>query len=104
MSATRSGVRRPGPQGPPPRERLSLRLVRGSHIVVPRLFTHEHAYIFQASDGRIVFAIPYEHAFTLIGTTDVEVAEPDSAQTCSDAEADYLCQEVNRYFRAEDAH
>ena len=87
--------------GQPPRERLSLRLVRGSHIVVPRLFTHEHAYIFQASDERIVFAIPYEQAFTLIGTTDVEVAEPDSAQTCSDAEADYLCQEVNRYFRTE---
>ncbi|MEW6561490.1 MAG: glycerol-3-phosphate dehydrogenase [Pseudomonadota bacterium] len=87
--------------GQPPRERRSLRLVRGSHIVVPRLFTHELAYIFQAIDGRIVFAIPYERQFTLIGTTDIEVAQPDGAEVCSDAEANYLCTEVNRYFRTE---
>ena len=47
-----------------------VRLVKGSHIVVPRLFEHDHAYIFQNADGRIVFAIPYERDFTLIGTTD----------------------------------
>ena len=87
--------------GQPPHERRSLRLVRGSHIVVPQLFSHDHAYIFQAGDGRIVFAIPYEHQFTLIGTTDVEVAQPESAEHCSNAEAAYLCTEVNRYFRAE---
>ncbi|MCE1162168.1 MAG: glycerol-3-phosphate dehydrogenase [Thiomonas sp.] len=87
--------------GHPPIERRSLRLVRGSHIVVPRLFAHDHAYIFQAGDGRIVFAIPYERHFTLIGTTDVEVAQPEGAETCSDAEAAYLCTEVNRYFRVE---
>jgi glycerol-3-phosphate dehydrogenase len=49
-----------------------VRLVKGSHIVVPRLFEHDHAYIFQNPDKRIIFAIPYEHDFTLIGTTDVE--------------------------------
>jgi glycerol-3-phosphate dehydrogenase len=87
--------------GQPPHERRSLRLVRGSHIVAPRLFTHEHAYLFQAGDGRIVFAIPYERDFTLIGTTDVEVTEPGGAEICSDAEAAYLCAEVNRYFRTE---
>ena len=87
--------------GQPPRERRSLRLVRGSHIVVPRLFDHPHAYIFQAGDGRIVFAIPYERDFTLIGTTDVEVSDPSGAEACSEAEAAYLCAEVNRYFRTE---
>jgi len=87
--------------GQAPQERRSLRLVRGSHIVVPRLFAHDMAYIFQADDGRIVFAIPYEHDFTLIGTTDVEVPSPDGAETCSDTEAVYLCREVNRYFRTE---
>ena len=50
----------------------TLRLVKGSHIVVRRLFEHDHAYIFQNPDGRIIFAIPYEGEFTLIGTTDVE--------------------------------
>ncbi len=87
--------------GRPMHEQLSLRLVRGSHIVVPRQFTHEMAYIFQAGDGRIVFAIPYEQDFTLIGTTDVEVAGPDDTQACSDDEAAYLCKEVSRYFRLE---
>src|SRR2546430_947950 len=53
-------------------ERKALRLVKGSHIVVPKLFEHEHAYIFQTPDRRIIFAIPYEGDFTLIGTTDVE--------------------------------
>ena len=58
-----------------------MRLIKGSHIVVPRLFEHDHAYIFQNADGRIVFAIPYERDFTLIGTTDQDfkgdLAAPD---------------------------
>ena len=54
------------------RTRRAVRLVRGSHIVTRRLFAHDRAYIFQQPDGRIVFAIPYEGDFTLIGTTDVE--------------------------------
>jgi len=77
----------------------TVRLVKGSHIVVPRLFAHRFAYIFQNSDRRIVFAIPYEHAFTLIGTTDLEYhAEPASVHI-ETAEIDYLCSIVNRYFR-----
>jgi glycerol-3-phosphate dehydrogenase len=76
-----------------------LRLVKGSHIVVPRVFRHEHAYIFQAPDGRIIFAIPYEGRFTLIGTTDVEVlAMPDKASISQD-EVHYLCEQASRYFK-----
>jgi len=76
-----------------------LRLVKGSHIVVPRVFRHEHAYIFQAPDGRIIFAIPYEGRFTLIGTTDVEVlAMPDKA-SISQEEVHYLCEQASRYFK-----
>src|SRR5579862_5807816 len=56
----------------PLRTRHQVRLVKGSHIVVPKLFAHRYAYIFQNEDRRIVFAIPYEHDFTLLGTTDVD--------------------------------
>ena len=78
----------------------SLRLVKGSHIVVPRLFEHEHAYIFQAKDGRIIFAIPYEQKFTLIGTTDVEIpAMPDKA-CITEEETAYLCEQASLYFKA----
>ncbi|HEY1091776.1 MAG TPA: glycerol-3-phosphate dehydrogenase [Burkholderiaceae bacterium] len=78
----------------------SLRLVKGSHIVVPQLFTHDHAYIFQAPDQRIIFAIPYEGRFTLIGTTDLELSSAalDSPLAISAAETDYLCAQVSRYF------
>ncbi|MFZ2991024.1 glycerol-3-phosphate dehydrogenase, partial [Ideonella sp.] len=83
-------------------ERLSqqsLRLVKGSHIVVPRCFAHEHAYLFQGSDGRVVFAIPYEHDYTLIGTTDEPFdGEPQTAQI-SLAEAAYLCEQASRFLR-----
>ena len=74
-----------------------VRLVKGSHIVVPRLFDGGHAYILQQPDRRIVFAIPYEDRFTEIGTTDVPVAKPEDAG-CSPEEVDYLCRAVNRYF------
>ena len=70
----------------------ALRLVKGSHIVVPRLFEHDHAYIFQNPDQRIIFAIPYEHDFTLIGTTDVDY-HGDPARSRIDAdEIAYLCE------------
>jgi glycerol-3-phosphate dehydrogenase len=83
--------------GQTPRERI--RLVRGSHIVTRRLFDHDRAYIFQQSDGRVVFAIPYEGDFTLIGTTDRDHdGAPDEA-CCTDEEADYLCAAVSAYFR-----
>jgi glycerol-3-phosphate dehydrogenase len=76
----------------------SLRLVKGSHIVVKKLFDHDHAYIFQSPDKRIIFAIPYERDFTLIGTTDIEISgAPDSARI-DEQETAYLCTQVSRYF------
>lgn len=77
----------------------SLRLVKGSHIVVPRLFEHAFPYIFQNPDGRIVFAIPYEDDFTLIGTTDVDFTGDASEVKISEAETRYLCDAVNAYFK-----
>ncbi|MBI3368878.1 MAG: glycerol-3-phosphate dehydrogenase, partial [Burkholderiales bacterium] len=76
----------------------SLRLVKGSHIVVPKLFDHDHAYIFQNPDKRIIFAIPYEHDFTLIGTTDVEVASDPGRARIDSGEVAYLCEQASRYF------
>ncbi len=76
-----------------------LRLVKGSHIVVPRIFNHDHAYIFQGEDRRIIFAIPYERNFTLIGTTDVEHKQAPGAVSIDPEEVMYLCQHASRYFR-----
>jgi glycerol-3-phosphate dehydrogenase len=77
----------------------SLRLVKGSHIVVPKLFDHRYAYIFQQPDRRIVFAIPYEQDYTLIGTTDVEYTADPSAPGIDADETSYLCDATNRYFK-----
>lgn len=77
--------------------RSQVRLVKGSHIVVPKLFEGDHAYILQQPDRRIVFAIPYEGGFTEIGTTDIPVERPEDA-ICSPEETQYLCNAVNRYF------
>ncbi|MCE4540457.1 glycerol-3-phosphate dehydrogenase [Pelomonas sp. P7] len=77
-----------------------LRLVKGSHIVVAARFAHDHAYIFQNADGRILFAIPYQGRFTLIGTTDVELPEhedPPGRAAIDAAEVDYLCEQASRY-------
>ncbi|SFR37926.1 glycerol-3-phosphate dehydrogenase [Litoreibacter janthinus] len=76
-----------------------VRLVRGSHIVTKRLFTHDKAYFFQGEDGRIIFAIPYETDFTLIGTTDAEHSDPSVRPVCTDAERDYLIAFANGYFK-----
>jgi len=76
----------------------ALRLIRGSHIVVPRLFAHDHAYLFQNPDRRIIFAIPYEHDFTLIGTTDVEHHGSPAQPRADAAELAYLCEQASRYF------
>ncbi len=76
----------------------NVRLVKGSHIVVPSLFEHDSAYIFQNPDRRIVFAIPYETDFTLIGTTDVDCAGDLDNVTASGEEIEYLCGAVNAYF------
>ncbi len=75
-----------------------MRLVRGSHIVVPRLFDHAYSYFFQLPDGRIFFAIPYEHDFTLIGTTDRDHPDGHVQPRASDEEIAYLCDGANQYF------
>ncbi len=79
-----------------PRAR-ALRLVKGSHVVVPRLFAHDHAYILQNPDKRIIFMIPYERDFTLIGTTDVEHTGPIGEARIDPGEIDYLCAQASRY-------
>ena len=86
-------------QATPVRARHQVRLVKGSHIVVPRLFAHRFAYIFQNEDRRIVFAIPYEHDFTLLGTTDLDYRGDPAAVAIAADETRYLCSLANRYFR-----
>lgn len=76
-----------------------VRLVKGSHIVVPKLFGHDRAYIFQNADGRIEFAIPFEKRFTLIGTTDQDFRGDPADANASEAEVDYLCRAVSAYFQ-----
>ncbi|WP_261525892.1 glycerol-3-phosphate dehydrogenase [Burkholderia multivorans] len=77
----------------------SVRLVKGSHIVTRGLFDHDHAYIFQNPDKRIIFAIPYERDFTLIGTTDVEYTSDPARVAIDRDETQYLCDSINRYFK-----
>ena len=78
--------------------RPQMRLAKGSHIVVRRMFEHDHAYLLQNDDKRILFAIPYEREFTLLGTTDVEYeGDPADAQI-TEGEVGYLCTMANRYF------
>lgn len=80
-------------------QRAGVQLVRGSHIVVPRLYCGQHAYTLQNDDRRVVFLLPFCDDFTLIGTTDVRVAEPAVEANVSAAEIDYLCRAANRYTR-----
>ncbi|WNO53313.1 glycerol-3-phosphate dehydrogenase [Stakelama saccharophila] len=79
------------------RTKNRVRLVKGSHIVVPRLYNGAQAYILQQPDGRIVFAINYLGYYTMVGTTDIPVDSPDDARIERD-EVDYLCAAVNDYF------
>ncbi len=76
----------------------NVRLVRGSHIVISSKFDHDRAYIFQNADDRIIFAIPYEDEFTLIGTTDVEHGEMDGRPQITPEEIAYLCAMASEYF------
>jgi glycerol-3-phosphate dehydrogenase len=78
--------------------REGVRLVRGSHIVVPKLYEHDKCYFFQGEDGRIIFAIPYENDFTLIGTTDADHSDPSQKPECTPEEQDYLCAFASNYF------
>ncbi|MEM9429870.1 MAG: glycerol-3-phosphate dehydrogenase [Pseudomonadota bacterium] len=75
-----------------------IRLVRGSHIVTKKLFDHDKCYFFQGRDGRIIFAIPYETDFTLIGTTDQDHTADPSEAAASEDEQDYLCAFASEYF------
>ncbi|MBB3035102.1 glycerol-3-phosphate dehydrogenase [Alteriqipengyuania lutimaris] len=85
----------------PGERHANLRLVKGSHLIVPKLWEGEHCYIFQNGDGRICFAIPYERDFTLLGTTD-EAFDGDPDQVAiSDEEAAYICTSVNEYLATE---
>ncbi|MCD1621653.1 glycerol-3-phosphate dehydrogenase [Citromicrobium bathyomarinum] len=84
-----------------------LRLVKGSHLIVPKLWDGAHCYIFQNGDGRICFAIPYEQDFTLLGTTDEAFEGDPNEVAISQDEAAYICASVNEYLatqvRPEDA-
>ncbi|MEE9319306.1 MAG: glycerol-3-phosphate dehydrogenase [Granulosicoccus sp.] len=75
-----------------------VRLVKGSHIVVPKLFEHPYTYIFQNADNRILFAVPYEHDYTLLGTTDVEIRGEPGSEKIEDSEIAYICDSVSEYF------
>lgn len=77
----------------------NVRLIKGSHIVVPKLHDQPEAYILQNEDNRIVFVVPYEDEFSLVGTTDVEVDIDPSKVSISDEEVDYLIDISNRYFK-----
>jgi glycerol-3-phosphate dehydrogenase len=79
--------------------RARVRLVKGSHIVVPRLYDGDHAYLLQNEDRRVVFAIPFGANHTLIGTTDVQVDSPHAAASISPQETEYLCRAATRYLR-----
>ncbi|MFO1123947.1 MAG: glycerol-3-phosphate dehydrogenase [Methylocystis sp.] len=79
--------------------RKHVRLVKGSHLVLRRLFEGAHAYILQNPDGRIVFAIPYECEFTLVGTTDVSYDGAPGAVAISEQETDYLLASLNHFLR-----
>jgi glycerol-3-phosphate dehydrogenase len=76
-----------------------LRLIKGSHIVVRRRFDHDHAYVFQNADGRVIFAIPYQGEFTLVGTTDHEFRGEPGAVVAQPQEITYLCAAASAYFR-----
>ncbi|MDX1513397.1 MAG: glycerol-3-phosphate dehydrogenase [Gammaproteobacteria bacterium] len=75
-----------------------VRLVKGSHIVVPRLYDGEHAFILQNDDRRVIFVIPHGDTYSVVGTTDVPVTSCDEGVKISEAEISYLCRAVNRFF------
>jgi glycerol-3-phosphate dehydrogenase len=79
--------------------KAKVRLVQGSHIVVPKIFDHDRAYMLQNADGRIVFAIPYQDDFTLIGTTDRDYAGDPAKVQATAEEVDYLCAVTSGEFK-----
>ena len=79
--------------------KYKIRWVKGSHIIVPKLYPGDHAYILQNGDGRVVFVIPYEKKYSLIGTTDIEYHGDIDEVRIEMEEVEYLCNAVNQYFR-----
>lgn len=79
--------------------KLGARLVKGSHIVVPKLFDHPYTYTFQNADNRVLFAVPYETDYTLLGTTDVEVDDEPGTESIEADEIDYICRNASEYFK-----
>ncbi|RVU84292.1 glycerol-3-phosphate dehydrogenase [Leucothrix sargassi] len=77
----------------------NVRLVRGSHVIVPKLYDHDRAYIFQNADNRIIFAVPYEQDFTLLGTTDQDHKSMDVPVEISEDETQYICDAASVYFK-----
>ncbi|WP_020394670.1 glycerol-3-phosphate dehydrogenase [Thiolinea disciformis] len=82
-----------------PEAKHNVRLVRGSHVVVPKLYQHDRAYFFQNTDGRIMFAIPYEQDFTLLGTTDADHKGDLTHVQITEEETQYLCDSASLYFK-----
>jgi len=83
---------------PAPNSKKKIRMVKGSHIIVPKIYEGEQAYTFQNDDNRVIFAIPYQEKFTLIGTTDVPFEEDANDVVIDDEESNYLCDVTSRYF------
>lgn len=79
-------------------ETFSIKLVKGSHIVVPRLYQGQHAYILMNTDKRVIFSLPYMHEFTLIGTTEIAYQGDPKEAHIDTTEIDYLCAAANQYF------
>ncbi|GAA5106809.1 glycerol-3-phosphate dehydrogenase [Bartonella jaculi] len=80
------------------KEHPPVRLVKGSHILVPKLYAHDRAYIFQNGDGRIIFSIPYQEEFTLLGTTDCDYQGDPANVHITDIEIEYICTAASEYF------
>ena len=85
----------------PGKQHRNLRLVKGSHLIVPRLYEGEHAYIFQNGDGRVLFAVPYEYDYTLLGTTDERFEGDPNDIAISEREARYICDAMNEYLKVD---
>ncbi len=82
---------------PPADKKMRIRLVKGSHFAVPRIYDGDYALILQNDDGRVIFVIPYEDEFSVIGTTDVPIGDDPENVSISEDEIAYLCRAVNRY-------
>ncbi len=82
---------------PSANRKMRILLVKGSHIAVPRIYDGDYAMILQNDDGRVVFIIPYEDKYSVIGTTDVPIGDDPEGVSISEDEIEYLCRAVNRY-------